>query len=582
MLKAHRKLILILALVFVSLFLRFYKLGSDPVGLYYDEVDLGYQARSILETGRDYLGTLSPFYVNSFVELRTPIPAYATAITTAIFKTPELQVRAPSAILGTVVVVLIFVLLDIWTENFALAFIVALVFAFNPWQLQFSRFSHEANSLMTFFLLGLIFFFKGIKQGSYKKFLLATIFLSLDVYTYRTMSLYLPVVVLGLIIIYRKEIWKLGIKKLSGLVLIGAVIVLPFLYTTTIGSADTPRAKQLALFSEQSLPVFVQRDREVDSNDYADPTIGKKASQLSYFFHNKPLSWLRVFTENYYSAFSMDFLFLKGDLNQRQSIGEIGELYYIDILALIAGFYFVGTHLKKKHFQFLVLYLLTSPIPSALTFDGGGHAGRLFIYSGALLIVVGLGWWWIFDKVRKLRFSKFFMATILGAWLLMFVFYLHRYYVHYPIDSSRSWGYGFKQAIADIDKYQKDYKEVLMFPTADPPMMYYLFWSNTPPKQVQEYGSNFSPDHIEGKPLDKFKVGEVNLKDKNDPTQFMEPGVLYLVTPDDFDADFKENMKERVGLPKAMKILDQINYPDNIPAFYLITKDATVKASTTK
>ena len=37
-------------------------------------------------------------------------------------------------------------------------------------------------------------------------------------------------------------------------------------------------------------------------------------------------------------------------------------------------------------------------------------------------------------------------------------------------------------------------------------MLYYLFWAQIPPKDVQEYGVEFGPEVIKGMGLDKVKM----------------------------------------------------------------------------
>jgi len=67
---------LVVSVLLLALGIRVYRLDEVPAGLYYDEVDLAYQARSLLETGRDYRGTFSPFYAWSMHDLKTPLPIY--------------------------------------------------------------------------------------------------------------------------------------------------------------------------------------------------------------------------------------------------------------------------------------------------------------------------------------------------------------------------------------------------------------------------------------------------------------------------------------------------------------------------
>ena len=138
--------------------MRIYHLDRVPPSLYIDEADHGLQARSLIQTAKDYQGERSPFWVHSFNDIRTPIPAYLTVLTTVIFKTPEFQVRMPSVLAGTFVVVIVFLLVNLWTKNFAAAAFTAAVFATNPWQIQFSRFSHEGMPMLALFLSGIYFF----------------------------------------------------------------------------------------------------------------------------------------------------------------------------------------------------------------------------------------------------------------------------------------------------------------------------------------------------------------------------------------------------------------------------------------
>src|SRR5690349_4553506 len=132
-------------LILAAFIIRFYKVSEVPNGLYYDELDAGYQARSLIQTGKDYRNTFSPFFVNSFLDPRPPFPIYATVLSTLIFITPELQVRMASVIVGTLNVLLVFLLIYQLWKKFLPAFLIATVLATNPWAIQFSRFNHEAN-----------------------------------------------------------------------------------------------------------------------------------------------------------------------------------------------------------------------------------------------------------------------------------------------------------------------------------------------------------------------------------------------------------------------------------------------------
>ena len=66
------------AIFLLALFLRFYLLPIHPAGLYWDEYDTGYQAYSLLKTGRDYFGNLFPAHLQSFADYRSGLYMYLT------------------------------------------------------------------------------------------------------------------------------------------------------------------------------------------------------------------------------------------------------------------------------------------------------------------------------------------------------------------------------------------------------------------------------------------------------------------------------------------------------------------------
>ena len=554
--------LLVLILIIISLCLRFYKLDQVPASLYYDEIDYGLQARSLIETGKDYRGEFSPFYVHSFNDIRAPIPAYFTTVSTLIFTSPELQVRGANALLGSLVVVLIFYLIKFMMGKNSLAFLAGLIFTTNPWQIQFSRFNHEVMSMAALYLLALLIFYRWLKFKNFLLILLSVIIFSLTVYTYRTMSFYIPLTLVMLFLIYRQEILKLGFKKIFPLIVLIGLIVGPFLYVTTLGAPDLPRINQLIIASDPRVPIWVTRNREVDSGDYDDKTIGKQAITSSYFFHNKVFSWLDAFANNFAHSFSTDFLIIRGDPNLRHSIGKMGPILFIDFIAFVAGVFWLLKNIKLKHNLFLFAWLLTSPIPASLTMDGAGHSGRLFIFSAPLLLTISLGWWYIINFFKNTFKGKLLLIVVASLWLLLLIFYFHKYFIHYPIESARNFGFGFKEAVGKILEEESKYDKVIMGPGNDPPMIYFLYWSKMSSKVIHEYGTLFSPDIIKNQPLDKFKVAHWSI------TEELEKETLYLLSTKELSLD----LRNPENIPKNMKLIEIIKYPDNEVAFYIVSK----------
>src|SRR3989344_450319 len=101
----------VLALLLITslgLVLRTYKLTSSPAGLYVDETSIGYNAYSIITTGRDEHGKFMPLFFEAFGEYKLPIYIYAVAVTQLFTGPTDLSVRLPSVIFGTLTIPLIF------------------------------------------------------------------------------------------------------------------------------------------------------------------------------------------------------------------------------------------------------------------------------------------------------------------------------------------------------------------------------------------------------------------------------------------------------------------------------------------
>ncbi|TRZ50724.1 phospholipid carrier-dependent glycosyltransferase [bacterium] len=564
--------VFICLVVFLAIVVRFVKLDKVPAALYYDEIDLGYQVKSLLTTGRDYRNVLSPFYFRSFNTDKTPLPIYFSVLPSLLFTSPEYQVRAGAALAGVVCVVLAMFLAFQLTGKRRAGIITGLVFAFSPWQIQFSRMAFEAIFMLMVFLASISVFLYWQRSRKGWAFYLSAVLLGLNVYTYRTMSLFAPLTVILLLVIFFKDIWREGLVRVGVWLIIICGIILPFLYATTIGSADQTRIDQISVFSDPTIPIKIVRSREVDSNDFGNPQIGKSAVWWSPIFHNKVLSYVTNFGVNYYKNFSADFLFLSGDPNGRHTPSNTGELLFIDVVGLAIGLVVVVKKIRDKKYQLLLGLLFLSPIPSDLTIDGAYHASRLMILAGPLLLVVGLGYMELISWFAKNKKYWVGVPIFVTIWIVAVVFYLQQYFVHFPIESARQFGYGYKQAVLEIVRVKNRYQSVRLTSLNDPPMLYFLYWSNTPPKDVQSYGTNFDEAVIKQLPLDSIKPISWGAKICTiDEIIKLDPKTLYLAAFNNLPMDFRSADKNKV--PAGIKLVDVIKYPDNEVAYYLITRD---------
>src|SRR5260221_13721021 len=150
-----------------------------------DELDVGYQAYSILQTGKDYYGNFMPLQFHSLAEYRTPLYLYSAVPTVALFGITPWGVRLPAALFGIFGVFGMYLLTKEITNyklqitnggkrqiadlvrNDVVALVAAFVLAISPWHIQYSRAGFEVTQLLAFLLFGLYFFFRSFRQPKY-------------------------------------------------------------------------------------------------------------------------------------------------------------------------------------------------------------------------------------------------------------------------------------------------------------------------------------------------------------------------------------------------------------------------------
>jgi 4-amino-4-deoxy-L-arabinose transferase-like glycosyltransferase len=134
----------ILLILLASVLLRFWKVDSFPPSLNWDEISHGYNAYSILKTGKDEWGNILPTIFRAYGDYKLPVYIYLTVISEAFLGLTPLAVRLTSILAGISTVVFTYLLAkNIFSKKVALlsAFLVAI----EPWSFFLSRGAFEAN-----------------------------------------------------------------------------------------------------------------------------------------------------------------------------------------------------------------------------------------------------------------------------------------------------------------------------------------------------------------------------------------------------------------------------------------------------
>jgi len=534
---------LIIVLTF-SLFLRVYKLNS--LELFGDELDVGYQAYSLLKTGKDYMGQTFPTYIHSLSEWRAPLLMYATAPFVAIFGLNEWGVRLAPVFFGVLSIYLLYLLVRKLSKNEKLGLITSFILAITPWHLHYSRAAFEVTLLLSLVLGGTLMFLN-------KKWLISAILFGLSFYTYNTANIFVLFFGLSLLFIARPKI--VGNKKIISAGVVLFIILVPLIISIFSGTGRE-RFSLISIFNNPKTIAQVVYKR----NSGVNP-------KLERIFYNKGVYWAKEFFSNYLTAFSPQFLFLTGDPNPRHSSPLFGQLYLVFAPLILLGLMAIFKNKNKQLKQVVFSWLLIAPIAGSLTVGGGNQATRLFLMVVPLAILVALGLSQIKIKLINLGiFAVFGFCTL---------FYFHELTVHYSKESFKYWHYGFEESFSWLAENQDDFDQIIVNNSYEPGLLRYLFWTKANPRDFQK---QFTGDQIKenilanfnGFSVNNFYFGSIAQEDKLGWLQEnLNKDTIYMaVQLDEAPGDWDWGQDS----PEGLVILKTVYNPLGSPLFYWLTK----------
>lgn len=537
--------------------LRFYQLGKNPPSLDWDEASLGYNAYSILKTGRDEYGRFLPLSFRSFDDYKPPLYVYLTVPSVAFFGLNEFSVRFPSAFAGVVAVLLTYFLVkELFlyssprrSHDFPLnqvqgsachlrvgkvALLSAFLLAISSWHLQFSRAAFEANVALTLIIAGAVFWFKGLKRSCFLPF--SILFFILSLYTYHSPRIMVPLLVLGFAYYHRKKL--LSVKKevvLSGLIAVLLLLPLVFSFTKEGGR----RLSSVAVITPSDKLAISIKKMEEDR---------QRGDYLGVLLYNRRIFYLKEVIGGYLDHFNFDFLFLKGDSPGRHHAADFGMLYPLDLPFILVGIFYL---FQSKQSRPLFWWFLVAPVASSLT-TGTPHAVRALLYLPIYQIFTAFGMASLAQCFLRKKINVYLL--IFTFYLLLFTFYLHMYYVHTPYEYSQWWQYGYKQAInkaIELDK-KNNYQKIIFTYKYDQPYIYYLFYGKIDPAWYQK---NWDQE------FGRFKrvVGKYEFRNINWDEDKRLKNTLIVGSSEEIPAE-------------AEGLLEEINFLDGEIAFRIVEK----------
>jgi 4-amino-4-deoxy-L-arabinose transferase-like glycosyltransferase len=469
----------LLLIIILAASLRFIGLGSNPPSLTWDEAALGYNAYAIATDGKDEYGNFLPVqYFESFGDFKPPAYVYLTVLPVMLFGLTEFAVRFPSALFGTLTVVLTYFLtLRIFPKSerkHLYGLISCAVLALSPWHIMLSRAAFEANVATFFLVSGVFAFLAGVQE---RKWLLpfSAVAFVLSLYTFNSARVVAPLLAIFLGLSFFKIVWKRKIQAATAIV-IGIFLVAP-LVPFLLSNQASIRFQEVNIFSDPKLLEISTQQIANDDNAF-----------WSKLLHNRRITYGIAYAEHYLDHFNPSFLFIKGDVNPKFSIQDVGQFYLWDLPFLLIGVLFLFRK-REDNWWIVPIWLLVGIIPAGMARETP-HALRIEATLPTFHILIGYGIVTVYMWIKQLKWKKIYKYSLLFTALiilLMNVFYFqYQYGKHYPRRFSMDWQYGYEESIAYVKENQDEYEKVYVSEVLGRAYIYYLFHLKTPPQEFRD------------------------------------------------------------------------------------------------
>ena len=461
--------LLLFSTIILAIILRFSFLSRLPTGFVPEEVSNGWNAYSILKTGRDEWGTWLPLVFKETGGYKLALNSYLIVPIMAVLGPSELTVRIPTALASVLAVWFTYVLAYQLFKKQKVALVASLLLAVSPWSISIGRYAEDVNWGITLFLLGVICFLKSFQNKRW--LLVSAIAFGLTFYTY---AAYIGFVLLftWCILVWQRhhflerQNWKWGILFL----IIPLLFLLPYAKEQNVTTRfnQTTSTKNIGLINQ--------------INEHKTACLTVYPNILCHGLYNKITARIVELGKNYVNHYSTTTYFVYGSkLGMSGMPDNWGLLYLFEFPLIILGGI---TLIKKRQFSpVLIFWLLLFSIPSALVSEG--HIWRMMtiVPVPSLLAAVGL--------LELFRLWPVIWVRVTALIVIpLFVFYFWSdYTTYFPYFQSSNSYYGFRDAYHFMAALEKDYGSIIVAPTGlgfKQLYIYYLFYLRPDPRAFQQ------------------------------------------------------------------------------------------------
>jgi hypothetical protein len=471
--KILKRILPYITVLCLTLILRLFKTSEVPNGFYVDEAAIGYNAYSLLLTGRDEFGQRLPVFLRSFGAYSSPLYIYLTAIPIKLWGLSIFSTRFISLLSGILEVGIFYLILKklFIFKNNSVYFIATLLFAVSPWTVFFSRAAFEASlALLLSSVAVLLLLIWADEHNSKNPVSLWTglVLFGLASYSYQAYRLSILILVAGFLFLSIKKVKSNIGNVIIGLILLFLVLLPQILLLTT------------QAFGFRAAGLFYSEEVRTRFSDIEPKSIGN----IIFIF-----ALIREFLSQLFAYFSPKNLFLNGDPDLQRSIPEMSVLYFWLVVPYFIGIYEAIKRRNEFVIKFVLLLLISFVTPAALTKDPFSTL-RAYGMVIPILLIIGMGMDNLLTSNKKITYVS--LCLLIPFSLLLF---WRSYFILFPHERAQYWGYG-TSSIAEFVKKKSDKNFILDTGRVKPLYIQLAFFLKIDPVYFQresskKIGSNY-------------------------------------------------------------------------------------------
>ena len=510
--KFNWELLIILIIVVGSTLVKYWGIDKSPPSLGFDEAALGYNAYSIMMTGKDEYGNRFPLSLRSFNDYKPALYSYLSIPFIYFEGLNEISVRTVSVLAGGISVFFSYLILKQFVKKKWYLILGTFLIAFEPWRLHFSRNAFETNLSMCWFTIGVYFLVRTKNKWNY---LWSILFFGLATYSYHAARLSAPFLLFlvaldPLMLVKEKKFFtKTGLFLKNNYKKFWPVLGLVFVCLPIFAMNNSKLL--LTRFSQENVfkKFYPYTPKELLTAKI--PFLDLKANPIYYF-----LGIVSGHIFAYLSPINLNFRIFSWVKESPQFIPGFSMLGWIEgILVLVGLIVLLQRMFKDINYRVVVYWLIAGIAPAAVTWNWFHPLRALNIFP-ALEILAVLGLIMIFEnlniKNNLIRWGG--VGIFLGILAVTTIFTINNELLYSAVENNGEYQPGgFKEGMPFLKSIQDKYDTVIIDTPHAQSYIFLLFYEKLDPTIVQKYADVRPKPGVEGNlnfNFDKFVFRKVD------------------------------------------------------------------------